>query len=92
MLLVYLKESFRIEYWAKSQLQPNNFPNSIYYTYWFTFITTGLAFSNLNKIPKVKLTSRAHGIDLYERQGYLPLQKLTIKKLDKTDFTIGSWV
>jgi glycosyltransferase involved in cell wall biosynthesis len=56
----------------------------IFYTYWFTDLTTALALAKKNS-PNISLISRAHRYDLYEEQTsfrYFPLRSLALNKLD----------
>jgi len=57
----------------------------VLYTYWFEDITTGLALGK-QLYPQIRLTSRAHGYDIYEEQYfpyYWPLRRQTLAKLNK---------
>jgi glycosyltransferase involved in cell wall biosynthesis len=56
----------------------------IFYTYWFTPVTTALL--NLKDKFNLKVVTRAHGYDLYEefrRNGYLPFRRRDAERIDK---------
>jgi len=60
----------------------------IFYTYWFTDLTTGLALAKKNK-PNISLISRAHGYDLYEERTSFrwidPMDAITQVTYDPSD-------
>jgi glycosyltransferase involved in cell wall biosynthesis len=76
----YLYKSHLVRDWVKININQQERQESIFYTYWFNNITTGLVLSNTCN----RVITRAHGIDLYEerRGGYLPFRKYTIKRLN----------
>ena len=78
--LVSLRDNLYIalqtEKWARDYLGKNtvDLSTTIFYTYWLSGVTTGLAFAKKDH-PGMKLVSRAHGTDVYlERHNppYIP--------------------
>jgi len=68
--------------WVKRKVKADG--PIIFYTYWFTDLTTGLALAKKNK-PNISLISRAHGYDLYEERSsfiYFPLRTFALDHLD----------
>lgn len=58
--------------------------NTIFYTYWLNHITASIGLLK-KKYPRIKLISRAHGIDLYEERSnfsYIPCRYETLQMLD----------
>lgn len=68
--------------WVKHKVKNDN--PIIFYTYWFTDLTTGLALAKKDK-PDISLISRAHGYDLYEERSsfrYFPLTTFALNYVD----------
>jgi colanic acid/amylovoran biosynthesis glycosyltransferase len=58
---------------------------ALFYTYWFTDITTGLCFAR-NNGAKIPIVSRAHGYDLYPERNqlrYFPLRSYALRFIDR---------
>lgn len=70
--------------WLRKQKPNKN--DYIFYTYWFDFAATGIAFVKKD-FPNVKLVSRAHGYDIYEEQYYnppfFPCREITLSLIDR---------
>lgn len=69
--------------WIKQKLISTD--PAVFYTYWLTDITTGLAFIN-KEGRSALLISRAHGYDLYEERtshGYFPLREFTLNHIER---------
>ena len=89
--IIYLKKLFSFlsgarltQVWFESRLKRERIPASdvICYTYWFTEVTTGLAWVK-HELPALRLISRAHGYDLYEElYKPWPLRPFSISLLD----------
>jgi len=75
-------EALRAQEWVESKIKESDFSRScLFYTYWLGKYTLGIG-NAINKYPKVKLISRAHGVDLYPRDinnTYMPCQGQAIK-------------
>jgi glycosyltransferase involved in cell wall biosynthesis len=74
-LIKYVHDMRLFNKWLKfSQLEDMN---TLFYTYWFTSITSSLI---LFRKTKRKIITRVHGIDLYEERhkNYIPLRLLSI--------------
>jgi glycosyltransferase involved in cell wall biosynthesis len=69
--------------WVKPKVKKDK--SIIFYTYWFTAITIGLALAK-NIKQNISLISRAHRGDLYEGRTYLkyfPLRSFALSSLDR---------
>ncbi|MBA2613513.1 MAG: glycosyltransferase [Bacteroidetes bacterium] len=68
--------------WINNYFKNNLTENALAYSYWFTSTTTALCLSKKN-YPKLKVITRAHGIDLYKIQNsYYPFRKYALKYID----------
>jgi glycosyltransferase involved in cell wall biosynthesis len=79
-IIKYYTTALYVKYWFKNYIVKNNLENEslIFYTYWSTSTTLGLGL--LKKYyPKLKLITRAHGIDLYEERGFVYFRKKTLE-------------
>jgi len=77
--LVTISKSLR---WVKRKVISDE--KAIFYTYWFTDLTVGLALAKKDR-PNIFLISRAHGYDLYEERSffrYFPLRTFALNNLD----------
>jgi colanic acid/amylovoran biosynthesis glycosyltransferase len=57
---------------------------TVFYTYWFSGVTTGIAFAK-NQYPEIKLISRAHRGDIYIEDlnpPYIPFREYVLNSLD----------
>lgn len=59
--------------------------NTLFYTYWLGDTAFGVSLLK-QRMPEIKLISRAHRVDLYEERreyGYIPGRRLTLKRLNQ---------
>lgn len=62
-----------------------NLSSTAFYTYWVSSASLGIGLIKLI-FPNIKLISRAHGGDIYEKEHspeYIPFKKLTIDNIDR---------
>lgn len=82
-LIKFVGDAEITKQWVKTQLKNIDIHNTLFYSFWFTQITTGLTFLK-NEFPEIKIVSRAHGYDIYEEHYYpWPYRLQSIKSLDK---------
>jgi glycosyltransferase involved in cell wall biosynthesis len=82
-LLECVNRASAVAKWVSQKVGFN--ASAIFYTYWFTDRTTGLAFAK-NEGAKIPIISRAHGYDLYEERNalrYFPLRSYTLRFIDR---------
>lgn len=80
--ILYLSFSLLLAQKFKSKFRKVENDRLIFYTYWCTSTTLGIALAlKRNKIGKI--ISRAHGIDLYEERGNVYFREQTLRLIDK---------
>ena len=81
-LLFWISKANDLYSWLLDFLPKINldFQQSIFYTYWFNYLTYGIV--KLKNKFNIKVISRAHNNDLYEDRYNLPLRKQTLCVLD----------
>lgn len=83
-IIPFLSGAHTTRIWFEARLEREHISasNVICYAYWFTEVATGLAWVK-QKMPALRIVSRAHGYDLYEElYKPWPLRALTISLLD----------
>lgn len=72
-LIIHISCALNTERWIDNYIKNNdlNLSNTVFYTYWLSKVTTGIAFVKENE-PGIKLISRVHRWDLYEQKKYPP--------------------
>jgi len=86
-LIDHLDMALKTEKWLINYLTKNklDLSKTIFYTYWLSGITTGIARVKKN-YPEIKLISRAHGGDLYEDRynpPYIPFRPEVFQHINK---------
>lgn len=70
-LIIFAGKAEVARRWVLNWLKKQNQQTAVFYTYWFDFAATGIAFAKKD-FPNIKLVSRAHGYDIFEEQYYNP--------------------
>lgn len=82
-LIKFVGDAEITKQWVKTQLKNIDMHSTLFYSFWFTQITTGLTFLK-NEFPEIKIVSRAHGYDIYEEHYHpWPCRLQSIKSLNK---------
>lgn len=85
-LMYWIASATLTQRWVCQFIQQNsiNLHSTLFFTYWFDFITTGIGLAKY-KFPKISLISKAHGCDIYSERyipPYIPLRHESLKLLD----------
>ena len=90
IFLEYSSKALIVKNWVIKYIKKDiiDLPNTVFYTYWFNAITTGLTLAKEN-FPNMTIVSRIHGGDLYEKTmyaSYAPFRRHTLAKIDRLFF------